>query len=336
MDGTIQSPDVLRLSPTAAKNKPSPLPGTAMPDWRLYQQGAIITPTGMREIGVRTPAGEYFHLQQGEEFVAIREGDGRVPSVRLPNGQIVRFDAWRSRLREDRKKIFDTTHPMYGDLFFRVVEDFPELDQLNVVAGTKKQHPVLEYTGGFYRRPDTANPNPSIVVYVINNRHYDRLIQDRELSARTAAQLIGIDFEALRQHPDILARFIFLHEIGHAQDYITHYQNDPRNGVDTTYNPVKTNQEAHARQMNTLPYPGWNPADIRRKLLNGELAKEYEKYHLYFQQRGINSPEELATAQEIAYRNLPKESYADQFAARMLRKHWKTLGLDKITGTSLK
>lgn len=302
--------------------------GKGLPEWHLYK---TLVASG-RELGVHTPSGTFFRFRHGETFALIKEGNGRAPFVKLADGRTLSFDVWKDRQPEEIRRALDTIDPMYGDLYAQVLNDFPELDQFfKIHSSSKEGFSVLEYTGGFCRTTGAADAHCSIVVDISSEKHYDKLLQDRELSARAAAHLLGIDFEILKRHPEILARFVFLHEIGHAHDYLVNYVNNPRNGSDPNYDPARANKEVRTQEMNTLPYPGLDPVLIRKKWVSGELAKDFEQYRKYFQQKGIISPEELMKAQEKAYRDLPSETYADQFAARVLRKHWKTLGLENIT-----
>lgn len=160
---------------------------------------------------------------------------------------------------------------------------------------------------------------PRIVVYTGNSFHYDQLLTQREISSRTAAEMIGIDFEEIKRNPQILALFIFLHEIGHARDYILNYLKGLRGNDE--YSPAKSWNENTEQEQGKLYIPNCNPAQARAMYESGELKVYFDQYRDYYQQHSINSPEELLEANERVYRNLPKEKYADQFAADFIKKH---------------
>jgi hypothetical protein len=223
--------------------------------------------------------------------------------------------------QEKIRKIIEAADFRYAKLFQYLFTDHPELNILDIEIATKEQYPVLEYTGGFWRRPDINNPNPRVFIEVSGTKHYEHLLKDRELSARAAAEMIGIDFSVIQQHPEVLSMFIFLHEVGHADDYIKNYLNNPN--ID---DPVVVNLETKKNEVNSLPIPGVSSADAKKLENSGKLAEYYQKFRLFYEAKGIFSPEELLKINEIAYRKLPSESYADNFAAQTLRAHWNDLG----------
>lgn len=307
-------------------------PSRCLPEWQLYEPRVLITDKGPSEIGVRVPDGKYYPFQNGEQFCLIREEGGRKPYIRLADGSIVTFDAWKNSRREEIRKIFENIDPHFAQIYLLVLNDYPDMDQLGIEKGTKEQHPVLEYTGGFWRRPDTTNPNPSMVVDLESERPYEKLLVDRKLSARIAAQMLGIDFEVLQRNPETLGLFIFLHEMGHARDYFANYLNSAKNLSNENYDPVEENQKQRDGELATLPVPKTNPVQVRKMYDSGELVTYFDKYREYYQLVGINTPQDLLVKHEESYRNLPSEYYADQFAASILRKYWQVLGFDKKTG----
>ena len=62
----------------------------------------------------------------------------------------------------------------------------------------------------------------------------------------------------------------------------------------------------------------------------GSGRKFFDQRREQFEQLyDIQSPRELLDEQERCYRLLPSETYADEFAASVLRKHWDTLLADR-------
>lgn len=305
------------------------LPGGSIAESQLWEPRVLQYDGKLIEQGVKTPRGEYFHFNAGERFALVREDNDRKPVIILPDGQDVSFQAWKTLRTEQNRKIFEEADPDYSRAYLQVLNEYPELEVLNVKAGTQEQYPMLQYTGGFWQRPTESDPSPSIVVKMGGEQHYDRLMVDRETSARQAAEMLGITFEKLKASPNILKLFIFLHEIGHAQDYITNYFNDPKSESDPEYNPAAENRAQRDREMATLPIPNTNPVQARQYLDRGILGPHFERNKTYFEKLDISTVEDLLTTHEKAYRELPSERYADTFAANVLRKNWGRLKLDQ-------
>lgn len=311
----------------AVSRNPDPLPGKPVARWNLFQPRVVREGNNWREYGVKTPEGQFFHFVNGESTTFIREGSERKPFIKLANNNIVSFDAWKATRKESIRAAFEKAGPTFGELYMHVLTDFPELEQLEVKTGTKEQYPVLTYTGGFWERPKAAGASGAIVVEMTSGeKHYEQLLIDRELSARDAATLLDVDFSVLQQHPQILGMFIMLHEIGHAHDYLVNYQSSANTVIGN--DPIHTNEEQRIKEMASLPVPAANPVRVREMWNKGELSTYYNTYQEYYKQQGIYSAADLLKKQEDAYRKLSSESYADKFAALVLRKHWKALGLD--------
>lgn len=287
-------------------------------------------PNGWVPIGVRTLTG-FVPFENGEQLIGIRQGADRVPLIRLSNGTMLPFDVWKDGSRK-RGKILEELNridPMYGQLYLFAARDFPEIDYLIRFHGSsKEEYPCLEYTNGFCRVSGGLDVHASIVVgnSPEPQRHYGKLLEDRKTSVQVVAQLMVIDVEVLRRHPEFLAQFIFLHEVGHAHDYIVNYVNRAQDS-----DPLQAKRNVRAQEMAGLPYPGLNPADIKSMHLDGRLAVEFENHRKYFENKGIVSVGCLVEAQERAYRGLPSESYADNFAVGIIKKYWKELGWEEAT-----
>lgn len=218
------------------------------------------------------------------------------------------------------KKQMDITKEMEGKIIGTMGEDVlhrwndlksdrPELDQLRVKSGTVIQDQVLTATGGFFEDP--SNYGREIVFRIVtgdNLEHYQRLMDSRKISARSAAEMLGIIPENMK--PELLRLFIFFHEIGHAEDYITHYMKDG-NGPDKW-------TERSRREMSSLPIPGINPSRLR-VIIEQNQETLPEAIQVRIREEGES---QVIEDQERAYRELPKEKYADEFAASSVRKYF--------------
>ncbi len=133
---------------------------------------------------------------------------------------------------------------------------------------------------------------------------------------RAIAALLDIQFEIL--DGETIRQFIFFHEAGHAYDFVTNFadQNNPEAGVDTWL----MNSEM---QLNQLPLPGLSPAELRESLnfAGGfEAWKHQNSYAQWCESNHIQSEADLFRVQEAAYRALEKERFADDFAAKAIRR----------------
>jgi|GEM_PF-2490110 len=308
---------------SASDQQVSPIrPGGPLPDHMLWEASVNQNDPSM-ESGVTTPDGDYFPFDHGESLIMIMMPDGqRQPFIRLKSGQQISFESWRLSRRQELAEVLENVDEDYQAAYLAALEDFPHLDQMQVESATSQQYPELKYTGGFWRKPQSDADAPKIVVNMEQNRHYEQLLIDRELSARKSAEVIGIDFEVMKKHPNILKLFIFLHEIGHVEDYITNFRKKSESdGSD----PVQAKREKRKQEMATLPIPGVDPVYARQMYDSGELQTSYAIHQKYFQSIGLWSVEDALDANEIAYHELPSERYADQQAGEILRKHWNIL-----------
>jgi len=297
-------------------------PGDPLPDHMLWE-ARVSQDDPSTESGVTTPDGDYYPFDHGESLLMVKAPDGqRQPFVRLKSGQEISFESWRLSRRQELAEVLENVDEDYQAAYLAALEDFPHLDQMQIEAATSQQYPALKYTGGFWRKPQSGADAPKIVVNMEQNRHYEQLLIDREISARKSAEVIGLDFEVMKEHPNILKLFIFLHEIGHVEDYITNFRKKSESdGSD----PVQARLEKRNQEMATLPIPGASPPFARQMYDSGELQTYYAKYQQHYRRIGLWSVDDLLDANETAYHELPTERYADQRAGEILRKHWNIL-----------
>ena len=208
-----------------------------------------------------------------------------------------------------------------------VLEEYPELTILQMEKLMPAKEDFLQYTGGeFIASTDSEKPLVRIVLGDI--KHLESLRAVRNDSVKIVLEKLGLALEKV--DAKILNLLIFLHEVGHGRDYIVNYLNNPIYPDKDASNDDW--YEHYENQLNALPVPGLDPTDLRIRLkeLGGLQAfrVSYPELDLIFQKHNIQNEEDLLRVQEVAYRNLPHESYADDFACKVLRGHWETIGLD--------
>lgn len=319
--------DARQPTDTLTQNRP----GGALKEWQLYEpivrfkQGEPNT-----EIGIKASDGTYFPYLHGESTVFVKDGDDRRPMVRLSDGSEVGFDQWRATRREGVQAAIDRVGGDYAYMYMEMLKDHPYLEQLDIDTSTPDEHSVLRHTAGFWQRPTRDRPNPRIVVNAEPGKtNFESLLETREISARRAAELIGIPFEELKQRPDLLGLFIFFHEVGHADDYVRNYHMRPG-----AQDPSGENQRVRKAEMDSLPVPSSNPVVVREMHESGELEGYYGKYRQHYEALGITNAEDLMNKHEAAYHDLPTEVYADKFAAKVLKDNAERLGIELSDDTN--
>lgn len=165
----------------------------------------------------------------------------------------------------------------------------------------------------------------AVVEFPYNNfAEMDRLIADRALANGIIGELLGV--EDIEKRKDLIAIFIFLHEFGHALDYVENYLNNPQlDGADA----FETWQMAYDAEKAGLPVPDVHPSDLKFTLAQFEnleqLFASRPEFRDLCQKINVQSIEELIWRQEKSYRALPAESYADNFAVNFIKKHLSDL-----------
>lgn len=135
---------------------------------------------------------------------------------------------------------------------------------------------------------------------------YDHNWAGNEKAQRGIAALTGNENNPrFRVTQKIAASLVLGHELGHADHFF---------GM--------TQEEVDAMRFDefrSLPFPGKHPSRLDR--MTDNLAQNWRTYNQMndFAKKGIFTPEELQEAQGKAYRLLPTEVRADEFAARLLR-----------------
>ena len=100
--------------------------------------------------------------------------------------------------------------------------------------------------------------------------------------------------------------FVMLHELGHTLDRTRNAQ---------TPEEYERLRAEYKTQLASLPVPGIPASRLRVPGAREQILHEDPDI---LTRNGVTSYEELIYLQERTYRNLPKESYADQFAAAVM------------------
>ncbi|MAG11973.1 MAG: hypothetical protein CMI52_04185 [Parcubacteria group bacterium] len=198
-----------------------------------------------------------------------------------------------------------------ADSYEFALAEFLEVAGVDVIAAGPDAYPKLGKIGGFVRHQSRSETGRPMVVMNVDSglEHFDGLMREYTSSISLCAERIGVSFEDMT--PSSLAAFIFLHEMGHAYDYL---ENVPDGEV---------KRKKRFDEMATLPLPGWAPSRARHAFVpGGQLALWFEANKDALAQQGYDSPEVMLDAQARAYRDLPSEVVADEFAVGIMQKHF--------------
>lgn len=232
-------------------------------------------------------------MMQHPEMSRVRQKK-EVPAFRFEKDTRERMIRW-----------LEHTHPFFTQVNFTRTED-----------------PAFE--GGAFYAPDRNDQPFSVILMGGKVEDYAKLKQTRTDAVKSMARLLGVPFERL--DAAVIEAFILLHEAGHAHDYFANFA-----GEDDApdYEEVTKMWDANSNmQLETLPIPGFNPSVLRYEIEErGGLAEWRQrdpKFDAACVALKIQTAEELIRKQETAYRALPKEEYADAFAAKTLKDFFAT------------
>ena len=145
---------------------------------------------------------------------------------------------------------------------------------------------------------------------------------NRPLSCELACKQLGIELDQLT--PEFLRAFIFLHECGHAHDFIVNFSNfstleHPENSFLRFEDACMRCNERQEYELKKLPIPVTPSGFLASK-------REYPQYleqllSEYLQKSEITDDDyvRVFTELEHSYKSLPSEQYADNFAVTFLR-----------------
>lgn len=184
----------------------------------------------------------------------------------------------------------------------------PRLVGTVVVPYTASDIPELALTVGQARTPLHANSErPEVLINTGGWKAYDKLLKERESTIQQIAHKLGIAPAEI--DGPLFASFGLLHELGHIRDFIS--KDFDQAAIDAAIN----------RDMDSLPIKGVNPSLLMQWTRKHPIrAYKYFKAHeAELNEQGIYSMKQAIFVQDAAYRLIPTEAVADQFAVDVLR-----------------
>ncbi len=206
-----------------------------------------------------------------------------------------------------------------------LIKDFPGMQELVIEKLIPQPNDFSQFTAGQFSL-SKENKKATLQVVIGDQAHFEYLLGERQISNNLLFEKIGVPPE--KRGAMLLSLIIFLHEAGHGYDFINNYKNNP--DYETLAEATQAWNEHYEFQLSMLPVPGLDPSDLRLELQNARSFTVFvEKFGLSdtVKKHNISTASELLRLQEIAYRSLPEESYADQFAVDFIKRHHQEFGL---------
>jgi hypothetical protein len=210
--------------------------------------------------------------------------------------------------------------PKVRELLAFAIKDYPQLANL----GFETFEPKDEFdAGGYYDFKEDKNGEPVPVIFISEGdaQLLQPVMEIRKQSVDLNAQKLGITKKEMT--PELMQLFIIAHEMGHVYDYKRNYKaNSDLKG----WEAVEEMQYDRENVLTMLPVEGINPTHLASQL-NGmsnlnEVVKLFPKIKNYFGFDKLKTVEDVIAEQERMYRSSSPETYADDFATKLLKKHF--------------
>lgn len=288
------------------------LPGGPLEEWRLTNP--IIYLENETLVGVVDGDNRFVPSPPGARFVqAATPAGSRQSFYEVPSGRHQELIPIGAIGREEGKRIEFTylalreSGPIGSELaaaYAAALETHPDIRATEIRFSDPTRSPVLKGTGGYaVHQGSSENGRPVVVIHGEQTRElYANLRETRETSSALSAEKMGVTPRELS--PELLAVFIFLHELGHTYDFL---KNVPT---------LELKKSVRAAELNRLPVPGVNPVKLA-ELLEPGGALDWNVHSHAFRANGFPTKEKLLKAQEKAYHSIRSEDVPDRFAAEV-------------------
>lgn len=195
---------------------------------------------------------------------------------------------------------------------------YPFFEQVNFATSEDP-----EYEGGSFYLPENVENSMAVILMGGNIEDYAKLKQTRPDAMAAMAESLGTTVDRL--DGATIEAFILFHEAGHMYDYFINYGSEYE---DLSYPELTAIwAEMSDAQLMSLPIPGLSPSDLRFEMQKRGGFSEWRRTDLEFDAlcRALNAQtaENLVRVQEKVYRALPKEAFADAFAAKEMKEFFR-------------
>ncbi|HCC23434.1 TPA: hypothetical protein DF272_04650 [Candidatus Falkowbacteria bacterium] len=202
-----------------------------------------------------------------------------------------------------------------------LVDQMPELKDVKLRILKKRQIKDVRFTRGTYIFPVKEEDPLEIQLLLSNDDVLDLMDEEERAVVRQHAKKIGLKDEQLEGA--LLRVFIFAHEAGHVVDFVKNYLNNFDYQGMARSEVVEIWREEYRANMNMLAVP-----NMTRPKFEAFLAAATEvEVDEFLDNYGFDSIKEFKMEQQKSYRQLPHESYADDFAIKFIKKNAAKFGL---------
>ena len=237
----------------------------------------------------------------------------------------------KDRSKENLKFLEEVGDKHFVELYQDIIEQFP---QLKIVKLRDRKmdddNASFCYTGKsegeYYPEIDFNFSNPESYIIDPNKTTPEELSNTderlgRKYSIKRLAFEVGADWRDCMKNRRLIADEIFLHEFGHAYDFIENYLRLEYENIEGTNRGARTLYNASRRKVaNREEYEMQSPDDGLRYLLRS--SDKWRQAERRLQAMGINNYEEYQYARHQYYRDQPDEAYADRFAYDYVIEHF--------------
>ncbi len=202
-----------------------------------------------------------------------------------------------------------------------VLREYPFLQNVNL--SVLFLDPAEQETDiGGLRRFTKDSEEEFVEVDVGSESHFIKAKGKRPVSVDMIARLCGIPPEQMTS--ELFNTFILLHEFGHAHDFAKNYRDDEAlsNLQESQLADIWRNE--YQQQKANLPVPGLAPSELVEQFKTTPLdtfLSSRPKTRERLADAHLTTQQEIIVAQDRAYREIPAEKYADEFAATFIKKH---------------
>jgi len=192
-------------------------------------------------------------------------------------------------------------NPLLAKTYSVMIRKFPELASIPISSFTEEEKRKTPKSGGRFNVCESGQE----LIFPTGETHLDEFAftEDGKPTLDIIASKIGVSTETLLKTKGLIDAFIFLHEGGHAHEYI-------KSGMTWLEHAEKRKEE-----IKSLPGGGYTPS----------------RYVALCREQSIPISTDHIRIVSEAYRNLPSEKYSDNFAASLIRENGDELGFHSIT-----
>lgn len=225
---------------------------------------------------------------------------------------------WKDRFDENIHFLYEKG-PHLVNAYKEIVNDCPDLRRVQLRdEDTKKAY--------FCRCSFNTEDRQYRMEIALNFSNLETYIDpEREFFLRSIAIQLGARYEDVKNNKKLATTFSFLHEFGHAKDFIENYlkpkeNREKKRPLAEVLNQAETEAREHRlRDGMTLPVP------LHVKFGSSEDYKRYQKRFETFgikpDMHGEIPKEKGKIVHSVAYREMSSEAIADTFARKYIMKH---------------